>query len=42
MEGFQKHHKNLIPRNLKSSKGIEATTDANNAEILKSLPGSLE
>jgi hypothetical protein len=33
--GFPKTPQNLIPRNLKSSKGIEATTGADNAEILK-------
>jgi hypothetical protein len=35
LEGFQKHHKNCIPRNLKSTKGFEAVTDEDNAVIVK-------
>ena len=34
MDGFQKHHKNILPRNFKSKAGIEAKNDTDNAAIL--------
>ena len=34
MEGYQKHHRNILPKNFKSKAGIEAKNDADNATIL--------
>jgi hypothetical protein len=34
MEGFQKHHRNNLPKNFKSKAGIEAKNDNDNATIL--------
>ena len=34
MEGFQKHHRTVLPRNFKSKTGVEAKNDADNATIL--------
>ena len=35
MEGFQSHHKTLIPRNLKNKAGIEAKDENENVKILR-------
>jgi hypothetical protein len=34
MEGFQKHHRNDLPKKFKSKSGIEAKNDTDNARIL--------
>ena len=34
MDGFQKHHKNILPKNFKSKTGTEAKNDTDNAAIL--------
>ena len=34
MEGYQKHHRKILPKNFKSKSGIEAKNNADNATIL--------